>query len=345
MMMEPNLQSAMICSIEEACQALGSVAGRSAHGALEVSHGANATVYGYPLGSGYARLASGELIQLSDIVVKAGQWRSAKAFDEEILTHRLGEAAGCAPRLFNYSFEPVHGASRASKAAVQGVMAMERLTQPTFFRWLHWVTRDQRRKAHAANVAVWTISSEALHDETVKAWERESRRLFKRLVKAGVSHGDWHERNLIFDVPEARAATAVGRKPTPLEHHDTKALIKEAIAAGPAAGRARLLVIDYGGAKPLHGRFDRFLAGIFINRHIVDADEEPPSPISRNISATDLKTVPGQKPRPIRGRLPSRFTQTLPVAPRPTPRSSRASRSSSDDTTPVSATPIEAGLG
>lgn len=305
--------------IADACSALDTKEGREAHGAHELGHGANATVYSFPLGSGSARLASGALVELSSLVVKCGRWRSSTLFEQEARVQRAAAAAGCAPPLHYAAYFPDVGASGASAGAVRGVMAMERLTQPTFYRWLHWVTREQRRKANAANAEAWTISPQALRDSTVRAWEKESQRLLAALIKAGVAHGDWHERNLVFDVPTARDATAVGRAPTPLQHYETKKLIKEAIWAGPAAGKARLLVIDYGGARQLRGRVDRFFARICIDRHLVDPDEEPPSPATRQLTREpSIMRAPSVMSRAApQGARPAWWGR--PFAPRPGP--------------------------
>jgi len=218
----------------------------------------------------------------------------AKSFDMEVRMQRRAAMAGCAPLLFHAACQPVAAQSSASRGAVFGTIAMERLTQPTLYRWLHQVTREQRRKSGASNVGAWSISREALHEPVVKAWEREAKRLQAALVRAGVKHGDWHERNLVFDVPAARALTAVGRTPSPLEHHALRELIMQAIAQGPSGGAARMLVIDFEGSKPLGGMVDRFFASMCIDRHIVDPDEEPPSPLSRQASSNKRSPASGK---------------------------------------------------
>mmetsp|Transcript_14347 Transcript_14347/g.36415 ORF Transcript_14347/g.36415 Transcript_14347/m.36415 type:complete len:349 (+) Transcript_14347:64-1110(+) len=266
---------------------LTSAAGRKERGAVELSHGANAVVFALPAGAGTALLPDERRVELSDLVVKCGRWRSRRHFDEEVELSRVAAAAGLGPVLYYASAVPLeHG-------VVQGIIAMERLTQPTLYRWLHWMTRSERVVNKQPNVGAWTISDEALKLPLVKVWIAECRRLRSALIAAGIAHGDWHERNLIMDVPAARTLTAVGKNPSPLEHHETKSLIMKAIAAGPAAGQARLLVIDYGGAKRLKSKIGRFFAFICIDRHLVDPDEESPSPpsaLSRQVSAKSRAT-------------------------------------------------------
>jgi predicted unusual protein kinase regulating ubiquinone biosynthesis (AarF/ABC1/UbiB family) len=105
-------------------------------------------------------------------------------------------------------------------------------------------------------------------------------RLLDQLVNAGVAHGDVHERNLVFHVPEAREQIAPGHIETLDEYCANKTIIMDAINAGPRGGRARLLLIDFGGAREVRGRVERFIAKSFIERHLVDPDEEPPPPLS-----------------------------------------------------------------
>jgi hypothetical protein len=209
------------------------------------------------------------------VAIKVGQWPSAKAFAAEVALHRTAAAAGCAPRLY-YASTPRR--VRASGESVAGELVIERLTQPTFYRWLHWLTHEERmlRGSHDES---WHISKQALRAPIFRKWFAEIKRLGGALIDAGVSHGDWHERNLVFHVPELKERTTVGQRETYAHHAETKALIMRAIAAGPEAGLARLYVIDYGCARAITGRVERLLArALGHDRHLVDASEEPPTP-------------------------------------------------------------------
>jgi hypothetical protein len=261
--------------IAQICAALADPAGLARVGAIELNHGANAKVYSWRTGPRRAILAKpeGAVVPVCDIVVKLGRWDSAKDFVDEVDLQGVAHAAGCAPRVLHSHYE----LDATGKAL--GVLAMERLTQPTVFRWLHWLTRANGQPAS------WTISSKALHLPIVAEWLVEVNRLSAALVRAGVKHGDWHERNLVFDVPEVKALTAIGVEESPLEHHAIIEAMLDAIGAGVKAGRARLYVIDYGGAKRLRGTTERWCAAWCMDRRIVDADEEPPSPGRTALSA------------------------------------------------------------
>lgn len=86
-------------------------------------------------------------------------------------------------------------------------------------------------------------------------------------------------------MPEVKALTTIGVEESPLEHFAIIETMLEAIAAGVKAGRARLYVIDYGGAKRLRGAMDRRCAAWCVDRRMVDADEEPPSPGHAKLTA------------------------------------------------------------
>jgi tRNA A-37 threonylcarbamoyl transferase component Bud32 len=261
----------MDLSMEEVCERVARE--KESVGAIEIGRGASATIFAFA--SGCAKLASGERVPLADIVVKLGRWRTQKAFDKEVRLHRVAADAGCAPLVYHATARPVD----PSVKTVEGTLAMQRLTHPTFYRWLHWLSL-QLRQEKGLNDLTWTIDKAALRTPIFKAWEKEVKRLLAELIKAGVAHGDVHERNMVFDIPEVRGRIAPGHVETLEEHIATKQLIMEAIGEGPAGGRARIVLIDYGGAHGLSGRLDRFLAKTFIDRHIVDPDEEPPSPMS-----------------------------------------------------------------
>jgi hypothetical protein len=155
---------------------------------------------------------------------------------------------------------------------------IERLTQPTFYRWLHWLSLEEGALRGSKDKS-WHISKHALRAPIFRKWFAEIKRLGSALIDAGVSHGDWHERNLVFHVPGLKVRTTVGQRETYEHHAETKALIMRAIAAGPEAGLARVYVIDYGCARAISGRVERFLArALGHDRHLVDADEEPPTP-------------------------------------------------------------------
>jgi hypothetical protein len=135
-------------------------------GAIEINRGANAAIFSFALGSGSALLATGETVPLSDIVVKVGRWRTQTAFDDEARLQRVSADAGCAPPVFYSTAQPIGDGS----TAVKGSLAMLRLTEPTLWRWMHWLTFQHRQAQGSANLA-WTIDKAALKLPIFKAWE------------------------------------------------------------------------------------------------------------------------------------------------------------------------------
>ena len=124
---------------------------------------------------------------------------------------------------------------------------MRRLTTPTYFRWLTWVSRDLCRSGRVPGGGdAWLIDPRVQQLPLVQLWATRVRALKATLGDRNIKHGDVHERNIVFDVQgDARdrvfAAEARG------DHKAAKRLLMQHIAKGPDGG-ADLVMIDFGQA-------------------------------------------------------------------------------------------------
>lgn len=367
-------------TVQELRRSLAHRRSRERLGAHELSRGANAIIWIFEGGHTFIHvpLPTPRAVRVEALVIKRGRWASAASFWNEVDMQQRAADAGLAPFIYHAALEdeanigdapldassaeitrepggrggaeegteprvPPRTTPQKSRAPVVGLVVMQRLTTPTYFRWyatlrlrttpwrggrrkgsslpfplhphrskggrkgrreerggegrrrrrgtldahtplptrdrLFWLTKAERRKAGILSQH-WSIDREALAAPAARAWAAETRRLKEALLSAGIEHGDWHERNLVFDVPEAHAlAFAPG-----VDHKVVKHAIEAAIADGPASGRARLYVIDYGSARLLRSQLDRTCACLCWSKRLVDPTEEPPSHVSRQIT-------------------------------------------------------------
>lgn len=264
--------------IAEACSGLHVKATRVSKGAIEVNRGAFAEVFAYPRSLDEAVLEDGTSILLEDLVIKVGRYHTPEEFEAELKMARRAAAAGLAPRVLFGQLEPVEPAADGTRSKIlHGTIVMERLTTPTLLRWLFWVSQDYQRKKGVAKPR-WEIVPAALKLPIVRVWTTEVDRMQKALIKAGIHHGDWHERNIVFDVPAVRALTVRGDDFEDVVHDRVKEAIMKAIAAGPSAGRARIMLIDFAGATEIRTQLGTRTAMLCVNRHLADPSEERRSP-------------------------------------------------------------------
>lgn len=285
--------------------ALNAKGGAAAVGAVEIGRGAFARIYAFSEEAA-AEGARAARVRLDDIVLKVGSWQSAAAFDREVALQDRASTEGCAPRVLNAHRSPSFG------AAVHGLIAMDKLCGPTLLRLLFWHSRDARRQRGVPDERNgWRIDPSTLDAPLVRAWRKEAGRVQAALFAAGIEHGDWHDRNLVFDVPEARQRApelrAAGEKA--LKH-----VLMAAIEAGPAAGRARLLAIDFGCARELRTALARACAPVCAGRRLPDLDEEAATPITPRL-AVAAALEDSKRARPTLRRAQARRCGALPRVP------------------------------
>jgi len=285
-------------TLDQVREAVLTPEGRRAYDVIELSKGACAVVYTF---TGPARTmtlgpcdADGPHVPLNSVIVKVGKWKRVADLYAEVDIQRTANELGLAPAVYDFAVVGKAGAK------VSGVVVMQRLTQPTYYRWLHWISREHRRSC-GQGAGSWSIDRDALQLPAAKAWEHEAVRLRKALRTSGINHGDWHERNLVFDVPEVRERFFDMESPRDCgdgeggeaEYKSLKHVMIEAIQAGPEAGRARLYVIDFGEARRIESAIEQRCAWAFFSRRIVDDSEEAPSNLTRQHTTLrlDSRTV------------------------------------------------------
>ena len=86
-----------------------------------------------------------------------------------------------------------------------GVIVMRRLTTPTYYKWLSWLTTDLRRAGLGSADGGWAVDPKVQHLPLVQAWAAEVRQLKQKLALLDIRHGDVHEMNIVFEVPGERS--------------------------------------------------------------------------------------------------------------------------------------------
>jgi hypothetical protein len=186
-----------------------------------IGHGANAKVWlaslavvpgawgrgegGQPKRCGSCIAAMGA----THLAIKDGVWRSEADFVAEVTVQERAASAGVAPQVYFWRW-----LGRAdSGTAGRGVIGMARLTQPSFFQWLRWLTVQRRRQEAAARAnhrwrgivsppsEEWLIDSAVLKLPIVARWRGEAKRLQAELRRLNIAHGDVHDMNFVFHVP------------------------------------------------------------------------------------------------------------------------------------------------
>lgn len=121
-------------SVNELCTAVASPEMRNQVKAFMLSKGAYANSYAFPKDDEReVRVAQmGGLptrqVPVSNICIKVGHWRSDKSLKREVDIQRVAADAGIAPKI--YDFQVLSYAGSRCHATI----AMERLTQPTYYR-------------------------------------------------------------------------------------------------------------------------------------------------------------------------------------------------------------------
>jgi hypothetical protein len=172
------------------------------------------------------------MIPLHEIAFKVGSWRRSQDLENEVNMQETASLAGLAPA-------PIHCAWLATTAPTpfRGVLAMRRLTGPTLYKWLRLLARDNVRSLEGAG-----------------PWLREAQRLRHRIGDLGLVNTDIHDNNLVFDVtdPTIRAAVFREREPSAaLQAQLLAAIAQGPTAQGNAKAGARLVLVDWGLARPL----------------------------------------------------------------------------------------------
>lgn len=211
-------------------------------------------------------------VEACRMALKQGRWADRSAFEREVELQSAAAAAGLAPRIF---FSTWLGGS--GKDAI-GLISMQRLSQPTFFKWLIWQTeahRDTLRSAAArARSQEYLVDPKVAKSPLYKTWAAEARRLRAGLRTLGIAHGDVHENNLVFHV-EAETCPTDEEMASDDGRTARKKRLLDAIALGPS-GPARLLMIDFGRAKSVKGRLAWLMEDVFGGgRRMVDPTQVP----------------------------------------------------------------------
>ena len=209
-------------------------------------------------------LEGGARVVATDLAVKIGAWTSEAHFDRECETQKAAAAEALAPALYG-------GAWRGGPRGL-GVIVMRRLTTPTYYKWLSWLTKDLRRAGLGSADGGWAVDPKVQHLPLVQAWAAEVRRLKQKLALLDIRHGDVHEMNIVFEVPGERArafaAFAAG------DGKRAKRALMAAIAAGPGQSGVEVVMIDFGQARKLGwlGRCCLRLCGDDVR--LVDPDDD-----------------------------------------------------------------------
>ena len=73
-------------------------------------------------------------ISTRELAIKIGTFPSKERFDREVEIQTLCAQHGVAPNVLSSSWDSAPGK--------YGILVMERLTQPSYFRWMVWVSKD-----------------------------------------------------------------------------------------------------------------------------------------------------------------------------------------------------------
>ena len=140
------------------------------------------------------------------------------------------------------------------------MLCMRRLTQPTFFKWMIWLSRDLERAKGLPRSSEWLINPVVAQLPLLKLWAREAQRLRRELLALNVSHGDVHDNNLVFDVFAVRDLVFGTESTAPLPALEARKVLMDCIACGPGPdAKARLCFIDFGQSWVATSCFERCL--------------------------------------------------------------------------------------
>ena len=171
-------------------------------------------------------------VPTTELAIKIGRFASRERFEREVEIQSLCAKAGIAPRVLSSKWDSAPGKT--------GVIVMERLTQPSYFRWMIWLSKDLGRVTTLPDRDEYLIHPKVASVALVQKWAAEVRKLKTALAGLDVYHGDCHDQNIVFDVPQHRREI--------FSTEDKKArkrLLMRYIALGPG-GPARLVFIDFG---------------------------------------------------------------------------------------------------
>lgn len=73
------------------------------------------------------------------LAIKFGSWPSQAAFEREVQIQRVAAEAGLAPKVF---FSRWLGPVGRRSSGNRGMLGMQCLSQPTFFTWLRWLSKE-----------------------------------------------------------------------------------------------------------------------------------------------------------------------------------------------------------
>lgn len=207
-----------------------------------IGEGANAKVWLASLGMVQGVLGRGEgrgaerpgprvtAVGAADLAIKDGVWRSEAEFVAEVTVQERAASVGVAPQIYFWRWL---GHSTPGSTG-RGVIGMARLSQPSFFQWLRWLTVQRHRQkaacsAHSgwrslvtAPAGEWLIDPAVLKLPLVARWRCEARRLQTELRRLNISHGDVHDMNFVFHIPG--------------EHNDTELVLAGGAEAGAGGG-------------------------------------------------------------------------------------------------------------
>ncbi|KAH8058382.1 hypothetical protein JL722_6245 [Aureococcus anophagefferens] len=138
-------------------------------------------------------LEDGARVIATDLAVKIGTWTSESHFDRECETQKAAAAEALAPALYG-------GAWRGGPRGL-GVIVMRRLTTPTYYKWLSWLTTDLRRAGLGSADGGWAVDPKVQHLPLVQAWAAEVRQLKQKLALLDIRHGLCGNQPLVWDVP------------------------------------------------------------------------------------------------------------------------------------------------
>mmetsp|Transcript_30574 Transcript_30574/g.93577 ORF Transcript_30574/g.93577 Transcript_30574/m.93577 type:complete len:496 (-) Transcript_30574:658-2145(-) len=159
-------------------------------------------------------LASRKMVGAAQVAIKDGNWSSRANFEAEVSTQERAALAGVAPEIFFCRWLGANPRLGSRSSAGRGIIGMERLSQPSFFQWLRWLTIERRRELAARPKVGWRALASVNEEETwlidpivmkqpiVLLWRKEAKRLQAELRQLRIAHGDIHDMNFVFHVPE-----------------------------------------------------------------------------------------------------------------------------------------------
>jgi hypothetical protein len=224
-----------------------------------LGHGANAKVWLASLGLVQGVLGGGaggepgrsSAVGAARLAIKDGVWRSEADFNTEVTVQERAASVGVAPQVYFWRWLGRGDAGGYGR----GVIGMARLSQPSFFQWLRWLTVQKRREAAAAaalnprnvwkSIAAapksfapaedWLIDPAVLKLPLVARWRREVRRLQAELRRLNIAHGDVHDMNFVFHVVGEDGDAHAGRDAEAAGAADAEIGVIASAAAASAA--------------------------------------------------------------------------------------------------------------